>query len=790
MSDLFNLTRILSENSYPQLVQSVENRTYLSNGIDLLRETNENILEATRDLYIALAEAETKSAENVKFADFFKRYKDVIDKYILKARELQSQFEINVETFADANSDIIDVNDGSDIMATPKYVGVEYDNLLDPDVPDIKPRKAFKKEFAFIGKLLQDLGPIASEEAKAQVIATVCNNLSSEISDGWLDKVIEHITDDDDCDKEGFARAIYKKFVKDPHKEMTVDIGLVKQCKLSIMNNTSYIASVDKSVTSFCDGLSRVADEIGSMFFRNRDHKLPIKTDAEGVEDKTYRLNDYSFNQVNMFISTKITQITELCNLYIIALTIKMDCIMKYLQQCKDIISTATDGIDNTPNDETDSGDAEQELDDEELDDDSSEEPDDESENDDSEPDTDDGEEDPEEIDIKLQAQSEDDDDENDSDSEDGFNTDDSGVEPLHDNSEDDFEEACYLFEADAFQAERLITEMMFRESMIDYLSEDATGTDKPGIRPGETASAIIQKLMAQFQNLVVKFITKFSGYDKQAAYIKKNRGKIEKAKIPENWTIQKMNMTELEKFVVPNLVEEDLGLLGNKDKYLTAKYGENGSACKIMSNKLEGSSAKDRIMKLCLEEKETPYKEQERNESMNFVTQGYQKCISNIKNAQSRLKSAQSNAKTFAKESAVMDLEATMMTYFGEYTNTGRNGSTEVKSDVLKASGNSNTETKDATKNDGKAPEEHKDNVEVPKDQENNGNIKRSNAARLYFAINTGVIVAVMNTYNKAMKKHLKFVKTLAQIGGVVDIPSDNAADKNQEQNTNNNQK
>lgn len=780
MSDLFNLTRILSENSYPQLVQSVENRTYLSNGIDLLRETNENILEATRDLYIALAEAETKSAENVKFADFFKRYKDVIDKYILKARELQSQFEINVETFADANSDIIDVNDGSDIMATPKYVGVEYDNLLDPDVPDIEPRKAFKKEFAFIGKLLQDLGPIASEEAKAQVIATVCNNLSSEISDGWLDKVIEHITDEDDCDKDGFARAMYKKFVKDPHKEMAVDIGLVKQCKLSIMNNTSYIASVDKSVTSFCDGLSRVADEIGSMFFRNKDHKLPIETDAEGVEDKTYRLNDYSFNQMNMFISTKITQITELCNLYIIALTIKMDCIMKYLQQCKDIISTATDGIDNTPNDDTDPGDAEQELDDEELNDNSSEEPDDDQ--DKPEPDADDGEEDPEEIDIKLQAQSEDDDDENDSDPEDGFNTDDSGVEPLHDNSEDDFEEACYLFEADAFQAERLITEMMFRESMIDYLSEDATGTDKPGIRPGETASAIIQKLMAQFQNLVVKFITKFSGYDKQAAYIKKNRGKIEKAKIPENWTIQKMNMTELEKFVVPNLVEEDLGLLGNKDKYLTAKYGENGSACKIMSNELEGSSAKDRIMKLCLEEKETPYKEQERNESMNFVTQGYQKCISNIKNAQSRLKSAQSNAKTFAKESAVMDLEATMRTYFNE-----------KDEQIVDAHGNpmsSKTEKPNsAAQNDGKT-QELTDNHDVPKDQENNGNIKRSNAARLYFAINTGVIVAVMNTYNKAMKKHLKFVKTLAQIGGVVDIPSDNATDGNQEQNTNNNQK
>lgn len=786
MSDLFNLTRIFSENSYPQLVQSVENRTYLSNGIDLLRETNENILEATRDLYIALAEAENKSTENNKFADFFKTYKNVVDKYILKARELQSQFEINVETFADANSDILNINDGSDIMSAPTYVGVEYDHLLDPDVPDIEPRKAFKKEFAFIGKLLQDLGPIASEEAKAQVIATVCNNLSSEISDGWLDKVIEHITDDEDCDKEGFARAMYRKFVKDPKKTMTVDIGLVKQCKLSILNNVSYINSVDKSVTNFCDGLSRVADEIGSMFFRNKDHKFPLETDEDGVENKTYRLNDYSFNQMNMFISTKITQITELCNLYIIALSIKMDCIMKYLQQCKDIINTATDGVDNTPNDEVDPGDSEQELDNEEecnasCDPDECE--DDSDDTDDDEPDSDD-DIDPDTADMEIDAELDGEDDQ-DSDPEDGFNADDTGAEPLNDNSEDDFEEACYLFEAEAYQAERLITEMMFREAMLTYLDEDATGADKPGIRPAETASAVIQKLMAQFQNLVIKFMNKFSGYDKQISAIKKNRGKIEKAQIPQGWTIQKVNMNNLLSFNVPDLTEQDLGLLGDKDKYLTAKYGEK-SNCKIMSDELEGSSAKDRILKLCLDEKESPYTNEERNASLAFVTTSYNKCLANIRNAQSKLKSSQQNAKRLVNVKEGATLESTLVDYFNEMDNIPdgyemKNGILQKK-DLATSKTSKNTPDTQSNANDGKE-EKVGDKTPLPKG-ESNGNLKRSNAVRLYYSVNTGVIVAVMNVYNMAMKKHLKFLKTLAQIGGVVDIPGDN--DNNNNQNNN----
>ena len=73
-------------------------------------------------------------------------------------------------------------------------------------------------------------------------------------------------------------------------------------------------------------------------------------------------------------------------------------------------------------------------------------------------------------------------------------------------------------------------------------------------------------------------------------------------------------------------------------------------------------------------------------------------------------------------------------------------------------------------------------DNNKAP---ESNGNLKVSNAVRLYFSINTGVIAAVMNVYNMAMKKHLKFLKTLAAIGGVVDIPGDNNDNQNAAQTT-----
>ena len=428
MSNLFNVSRMLESYS-PDIIKTLPLVTYLSESLNILRSTDEQVFEETSKLYSSVLEADSRKAENVKFAEFFKEYQSIINDYIIKIQGLASEFSINVETFADANKDILDDNSGTaNIVSTIIYKGAKYAHLLDPEVPDIEPYKAFKKEFAFIGKLMQDLGPIGSEDQKAQIIATVCNNLTKEINDGWLEKIVEKITDCDDCGKEGYAKAIYKTFVPEPSVDMSIDIGLVKQSKLDISNYRGYIDSISKSVDQFTDGLSKIASEVGSMFFRNQDHKLPIKTDVDGIEDKTYRLNDYSFNQMNMFISTKISQISELCNLYMVAIGIKMDCIMKYLQQCKDIIDTASHGVDNTPN--TNGVD-----------------PGDEDINNDGTPDSDNINDIPEKYDDDIQ----------DFDADNNDDSSDDEKDVVQDNSESEVEQECYLFEALIFEKERAI---------------------------------------------------------------------------------------------------------------------------------------------------------------------------------------------------------------------------------------------------------------------------------------------------------------------------------------------
>lgn len=691
MSNLFNFTRILAENCSPEIVNTYSEQTFLSSGLNTLKESNSDIMDITRCLYYSILEAESKQDENEKFAEFFKEYKNAINKYILKAQELASQFTINIENFADANKDILDSQDNANIMDTQTYKGVQYDNLLNDEVPEMEPYKIFKKEFAFIGKLFQDLGPIGTEEEKAQIIATVCNNLSSEISDGWLDKCIEKLTGCEKCTKDSFAKTIYSRFVKNPSCDMEVDIGCVKQAKLDIMNYINYINVINKSVTEFCDGLEKVADEVGSMFFRNQDNKLPIKTDEDGVEDKTYRMNSYSFNQMNIFISTKISQINEICNLYLIAISIKMDCIVKYLQQCKDIINTAASGVDNTPNTEIDPGDNDDDnnnvVDSDDIDD-------------------------PELQDYYINN-------EPDSDSEEDKTV----IEK--DESEQEIEQEFYLFEAELFQKTRSIEDMIMKQSLLESITEDVAGghTAANINEKKKSVQAIIQNIAQQITNMVQKFVSSFTkNYEYQINFIQKNKEKIMSAKIPDTWTIQKIDIKVLDQFNLVPFLEGDAELLKDKSKYLSQKYGS------ILAPSDGNESAKDRLMKKIYQENESKYTNTDRNEGFTFVTAGYKKAIANLEKARNSLdKTVTSTKNIVAKENS---LEDTMLTYFSEDT-----------SDV-----------KDVEKEDSK-----------------------SDSVKQYFSISSEVIVAVMNAYNMAMKKHIVFLQKLAQIKGAKIEPNPN---------------
>ena len=712
-SKLFNFSTLLTENTF-NLVKLVKEKNYLSEALNIISSMDEGVQISTKSLYSMLLEAESKKEENACFGKFYAEYKTELMKYKNKMNELASQFCVNLETFADANKDILEK-----CCCCPEgttFQGAIFTNLLSDDIPNIDPYKAFKKEWAFLGRLFQDLDPTASDEEKTKIIATVYNSLSKEINEGWLDKCVEKISGNDECKRDTFAKVIYDSFVSGGIAEITLDTPTIEQSKLALKNYTNYVDCIAKSADDFCNGIDKIACEIGSMMFRNADKKFVVNTDEEGVADATYRMSDYSMNQINLFLTTKLSQIRELVNLYTVALSIKMDCIYKYFKQCVAMINASCCPVELPDQSQPDVSDTDFIEDDEDL-----ELPTDNS-NDDELPTT--GvssntiEDEKEQIQSKL-IDDEVDDTENDTPVSDEDSGDESIEEedPLDQPQEEsyisDMEKELYLFEADLFLMKRYGEYIKINESYIQETGETPSAKQEPESKPKAQVSNGTGSISQKINTLISKINDSYTNtFASQIKFISDNKKIIMGCEVPSNWTIQKYDINLLSSLKVAAYDSKDADLLKDTSKYLDAKYnkfvGEGKSS--------DGNSIiTDRITAKIYDETEQKYGDAERNDGYDFIVTGYKKGIEEFEDQLKSLEKKPVPAKTKDEKKATK--ESTMQMYFSE-----------------DATGDKEEVATNASYDD-------------------------------YFLINSRVLTVCMNIYIKNFKKQYAFLKKLYDI-------------------------
>lgn len=712
-SKLFNFSTLLTENTF-NLVKLVKEKNYLSEALNIISSMDEGVQISTKSLYSMLLEAESKKEENACFGKFYAEYKTELMKYKNKMNELASQFCVNLETFADANKDILEK-----CCCCPEgttFQGAIFTNLLSDDIPNIDPYKAFKKEWAFLGRLFQDLDPTASDEEKTKIIATVYNSLSKEINEGWLDKCVEKISGNDECKRDTFAKAIYDSFVSGGIAEITLDTPTIEQSKLALKNYTNYVDCIAKSADDFCNGIDKIACEIGSMMFRNADKKFVVNTDEEGVADATYRMSDYSMNQINLFLTTKLSQIRELVNLYTVALSIKMDCIYKYFKQCVAMINASCCPVELPDQSQPDVSDTDFIEDDEDL-----ELPTDNS-NDDELPTT--GvssntiEDEKEQIQSKL-IDDEVDDTENDTPVSDEDSGDESIEEedPLDQPQEEsyisDIEKELYLFEADLFLMKRYGEYIKINESYIQETGETPSAKQEPESKPKAQVSNGTGSISQKISNLISKINDSYTNtFASQIKFISDNKKIIMGCEVPSNWTIQKYNINLLSSLKVAAYDPKDADLLKDTSKYLDAKYNKFvGEGKSSDSNNI----ITDRITAKVYDETEQKYGDAERNDGYDFIVTGYKKGIEEFEDQLKSLEKKPVPSKTKDEKKATK--ESTMQMYFSE-----------------DATGDKEEVATNASYDD-------------------------------YFLINSRVLTVCMNIYIKNFKKQYAFLKKLYDI-------------------------
>lgn len=376
---LFDMSTLLKENTLDELVvnRPYTKGTFLFSNmeycIESLRRFNESNINFNKELYKSLNEATSKEEENKIFGDFYNKYNKILDNYINEVRTMIDRFSINLDNLVDANDKL--AND-QDILSCSKeftYSIRRYKNLTAGKYPRFNALAIYQKEFDYIGQMMEDLGPIATDIAKLEVLATVTNSFCTKMKDKWLEKCIEDITGEDDCeDLTCYAKVLNDIFV-DKEEEITVNRGTIYAIREEITGYEKYKDAVlvigDKLINDF----TYISDNIGSLFYRNKDNVLSIRSENKDVSNKDYQLNTYGMNQLDIFMKSKANQVAQMCSLYVIALSVMMDNIIAHITQCgdlldkvKDVIEEIDDQPENNPEPPTDIPEEDPELDDSE----------------------------------------------------------------------------------------------------------------------------------------------------------------------------------------------------------------------------------------------------------------------------------------------------------------------------------------------------------------------------------------------------------------------------------------
>lgn len=531
MNDFLNLESILNgEKIYHTLKEMFShpsNELYLCSALHELSNMNNSINELRVKTFKSILEADTKMEENNHFCIYFKEFKNIVDNFISKIDELAGKAIINIDNIVDANKDLIEdlllVGD----FSTFDMDVYEYQNLTNKEVPKFKAKKIFKKEFDHIGAMMQELGPVASDEAKLKIIATVYNTLQKDMEEEFLEKCAEKMLDDDYDKKKSLPEQLSALF-KGEKCTKTIDKSDVQNAKSILMNAPLYTSSIREMADQLISDFTEVSNSLGDMLFRNKSYTLKIDTETDGIKNKEYELNTYSMNQFNIFMKAKTNQLMQICNMYMVAFSIKLDNIVEFIIQNKNILSIAQEANgpktskfddDNGFTSTEPTGDEDQNKD---VYSDDIEEPEN---NDPLAPSSTDVGDEKEEIDV------EDDDKEDNSEKE---ISDEEKMETSKDNGE--FELESYSFDFQLFNLEKIMEQEMLQVQFDELLEADnpETGTknvrnlaDNHSNKAVDIWRTIIEKitqLFEKFNDIFIKHTTSRIKYlDKHTAEIKKN---------------------------------------------------------------------------------------------------------------------------------------------------------------------------------------------------------------------------------------------------------------------------
>lgn len=719
-----------------QLFAQPVNELYLCSSINELHKINEEFRELNKRSFKSILEAETKTEENVQFCEYFKEFKLIIDKFCNKINELASKSVINIENIVDTYKDLIE-DDNLTNSFTPFNMEIyKFRNLDDKEVPEFKVKKCFTKEFDNIGLLMQDLGPIASDEAKLKIIASVYNSLKKEMDEDFLEKCAEKLLDEEYDKKKSFSEQVYNLF-REGKEDKNIVKADIQEAKSVLMNYIKYTETIKLMAEKLIDDFMTIGNSMQDMIFQNKSCTMKINTDTDGVVNREYKLNTYSMNQFNIFMKTKTSQISQVANMYMVAFSIKLDSIVDFINQNKDILSKAKDSCMVTSNPDPDKDEEIESIDnDEDVNDD---------------------------VDAENGIDIDDDGIENE------FDTDDEnpiqGEDPVEEEpaqeADPSLEMESYFFEYELFNLENVFQQELLKESLNIVLEDEQGNLNNTSSMANNNSSkftdiwrTIVEKLKQIFQKFYDMFIGHVSGRIKQLI---SHKNEIMSANFADNASIKAYKVDNIMKVQIPDLDYNSMKeFLISKEKFIERYFLNEYRINDIDANKNGELGFSQKLKNYFLEKKEDVQMPSGFKEVMfNFCTNQYKTLVADCQKQKNILEKAQSNAKRIASSISTQNTAGNIKT-----------------SDDKSGSNGAGSSGKETTSNESVVTA---DMLYFNEFNEGTGTKSIKNELMVYFNVCSSVLSIKMSMAQAAFNEFFRALSSLANIPSNASQQSEN---------------
>ena len=329
---------------------------YFATAVNFIKEANQNIVDAKKDLYKSISEATDQYVVLESFSDFFSKINDIINKFIQFIKSLVARFITHIQKLIKSDKYINSHKKEFDkFKDTDKFTMNGYTYTFDPNIPAAAASVNFNKD------LFEDLYNSSKDfdfsvEGINVAIANMNNN---EVYDEFRGNVLQKGYD---ISIGEWDTELFKVFRNDDldTSEIEVDSTLVHKTLNRFATFNSYKKQVEADQKRIQNDYENVKKQVKEIVRGNGNLNMSAFIERMPQDMKAdIKRNNYTnqgiitgdlMYKLDLYTKIKVDQITEFSNIHTLAFSAKLDALKESYKQDRALLYTALLKVQRTDN--------------------------------------------------------------------------------------------------------------------------------------------------------------------------------------------------------------------------------------------------------------------------------------------------------------------------------------------------------------------------------------------------------------------------------------------------------